>query len=234
MERAYRNISYLFIALLLISIVGFFKTYLIRFPTFAGAVTAHHLHGFVLLLWVALLIAQPLLIRAKKIELHRLLGSASYILVPLMVGSILLVTQVQYQRGMAQHLPSQQIYYGLYMTVVDLVPFVALYLLAMWYRHKPMVHMRYIIACSVIFFNPALGRINAIEFGMPLDRAVVLSYVYCDTILLGFLVYDLVNRRPYRTYLYSLLFLLVCHSSLLYAPFSEVWKTTARGIVGLF
>ena len=53
MEKAYRNISYLFVALLLISFVGFFQTYLVNFPTFTGAVTAHHIHGFLLMvrLW---------------------------------------------------------------------------------------------------------------------------------------------------------------------------------------
>lgn len=233
MEKAYRHISFLFLALLLISIAGFWKTYLIRFPAFDGLVTAHHLHGFIMLLWLGLLIAQPLLIRAKNIELHRILGKASYILMPLMVFSMLAVTWVQYQRGMTQHLPRRQTDYGLYMFLVDLVPFVTLYLLAMWHRHKPAVHMRYIIACSVIFFNPALGRINAIAFGMTQELAVVLSYVYCDAILLGFLLYDLKNHKPYRIYLYSLIFLVVCHSSLLYAPFSEGWHTLTTDVAKL-
>ncbi|GAB2558518.1 hypothetical protein [Spirosoma aerophilum] len=99
MEKAYRHISFQFIALLLISMAGFWKTYLIRFPAFYGFVTAHHLHGLLMLLWVVLLIAQPLLIRAKNIELHRILGKASYVLMPLMVLSMLMVTWVQYQRG---------------------------------------------------------------------------------------------------------------------------------------
>lgn len=234
MEKAYRNISYLFVALLLISSIGFFSTYISKFPAFSGSVTAHHVHGFLLLLWIALLIAQPLLIRARKVELHRLLGRASYGLVPLMVLSILMVTRVQYQRGVAQDSPSDVLDYGLYMTAVDLVPFITLYGLAMWYRRVPTVHMRYIIACSVIFFNPAFGRINVIHFGMAPDLGVVMSYVYCDTILLGFLIYDLVKRKPCRTYLYSLAFLLVCHSSLLYAPFSPIWHTMASGLAQLF
>lgn len=234
MEKAYRNISYLFVALLLISFIGFFQTYIVNFPTFTGSVTAHHVHGFLLVLWIALLIAQPLLIRTKKLELHRLLGKASYVLVPLIVLSILMVTRVQYGRGVAQNSPAEVLDYGMYMTFVDLVSFMTLYGLSMWYRRVPAVHMRYIIACSVIFFNPAFGRINIIHFGMPLELGVVMSYVYCDTILLGFLIYDFVKRKPYRPYLYALVFLLICHSSLLYAPFSPVWHTMATAFAKTF
>lgn len=234
MERAYKNISLLFVALLMISGIGFFQTYLVNFPTFTGSVNTHHFHAVLLLLWIGLLIAQPLLIRGKKIQLHRLLGKASYGLVPLMVLSILMVTRVQYQRGVAQHSPSELLDYGLYMTFVDLVPFITLYGLAMWYRRIPPIHMRYIIACSVIFFNPAFGRINVIYFGMATEVGVVMSYVYCDTILLGFLIYDLVKRRSYRPYLYSLVFLGVCHSSLLYAPFSAIWHRIATAFAQIF
>ncbi|MBD2705355.1 hypothetical protein IC229_32365 [Spirosoma sp. BT702] len=234
MEKAYKNISYLFFALLIISVIGFFQTYIVKFPTFTDTVSAHHIHATFLLLWIATLIAQPLLIRARKIELHRLIGKASYVLVPLIVLSILMVTRVQYQRGIAQHTPSVLVDYGMYMTFVDLVPFITLYLLAMWYRCVPSVHMRYIIACSVIFFNPAFGRINIIFFGMEPELGVVISYVYCDTILLGFLVYDLIKHKPYQPYLYSLAFLIVCHSSLLYAPFSPVWHTLSTAFAQTF
>ncbi len=227
MDTAYRNLSYLFIALLLISIAGFFQTYIVLFPHFTGKVTAHHFHGFVLLLWIVLLIAQPVLIRAKRVDLHRLLGKASYGLVLLMVYSILLVTRVQYQRGVTENSPREQIMYGLYMSFVDLVSFLTLYGLAMWYRKKPPVHMRYIIACSVIFFNPAFGRINVIHFGMAPEFGVFMSYVYCDAILLGFLVYDLIKRKPYQPYLYAFVFLLICHTSLRYAPFSPLWQSAA-------
>ncbi|QHV94318.1 hypothetical protein [Spirosoma endbachense] len=234
MEKAYRNISYLFISLLLISFTGFFQTYIKQFPTFTQSVTAHHFHATLLVLWIALLIAQPLLIRARKVELHRLIGKASYGLVPLIVLSILMVTQVQYRRGIDQQSPVTLIDYGLYMTFVDLVPFLTLYGLAMWYRRLPAIHMRYIIACSVIFFNPAFGRINIIYLGMAPEQGVLLSYVYCDSILLGFLIYDIVKHKPYRPYLYSLLFLLVCHSSLLYAPFWPVWHRVANSFAQTF
>lgn len=234
MEKAYKNISYLFVALLLISFVGFFQTYLTQFPTFTGSVTAHHIHAVLLVLWIALLIAQPLLIGARKFELHRFLGKVSYGLVPLIILSILMVTGVQYRRGVDQQSPAALIDYSLYMTFVDLVPFITLYALAMWHRRLPAVHMRYIIACSVIFFNPAFGRINIIYLGMAPELGVVISYVYCDTILLGFLIYDLMKRRPYRPYLYALVFLLVCHSSLLYAPFSPVWHRVANRFAQTF
>jgi hypothetical protein len=234
MDKAYQQISYLFFALLVITLIGFFPTYLILFPDFTGTVSAHHFHGFVLLLWIGLLITQPLLIKFKKPEIHRLLGKASYVLVLLMALSILIVTEVQYQRNVAQGTPAELNYFFMYMSVVDLVPFLTLYLLAMWYQKMPAVHMRYIIACSVIFFNPAFGRINIIFFGMEVVPAVLVSYVFCDLILLGFLVYDLIKSKLYQPYLYALIFLVICHTSLLYIPYSHFWQTTAEAIARNF
>jgi hypothetical protein len=234
MEKAYQQISYLYVALLAITLFGFFQTYFVLFPHFTGTVTAHHFHAFTLTLWLALLIAQPLLIKYKKLEAHRLLGKASYVVALLIVLSILQVTQVQYLRNAAQGTPTGLSYYFMYMTVVDVVPFITLYLLAVWYRKRPAVHMRYIIACSVIFFNPGLGRIFIVFFGMGTEPTVLSAYVICDLILLGFLVYDLVKHKPYRPYLYSLVLLVIWHSSLLYVPYSRFWHSTAAAIARNF
>jgi hypothetical protein len=233
MEKAYQQISFLFFALLAVTLVGFLKTYFVLFPHFPGLVTAHHFHAFTLTLWLALLLAQPLLIKYKKPEAHRLLGKASCVVVLLIVLSILQVTRVQYLRNAAQDTPIGLSYYFMYMTVVDLVPFITLYLLAVWYRKRPAVHMRYIIACSVIFFNPGLGRIFIVFFGMGTEPTVLSAYVICDLILAGFLVYDLVKHKPYRPYLFSLVLLLIWHSSLLYVPYSRFWHHTAA-IAGNF
>lgn len=82
--------------------------------------------------------------------------------------------------------------------------------------------------------TPSKRRINVIYFGMDVVPAVLFSYVYCDLILLGLLVYDLLKRKPYRPYLYALVFLLICHTSLLCAPFTPVWVAVATTFAQTF
>ena len=67
MEKALQNrIGYFFIALLIVTLLGFYPTYLIRFPTFKGFTTVHHFHGAVSLLWIILLITLAFLIQVNN------------------------------------------------------------------------------------------------------------------------------------------------------------------------
>jgi hypothetical protein len=101
MGKSYRYISYLFVFVLALVFWGFYKTYFSLFPRFNGLPTLLHIHAVLILLWFAMLIAQPLLIlRYKNIALHRLVGKASYILVPAMVICIVFVMHGEQTREM--------------------------------------------------------------------------------------------------------------------------------------
>jgi uncharacterized membrane protein len=54
-----------------------------------------HLHGFLMLAWMALLIVQGGLIRGGNRALHRALGRVSHVLVPLIVISTLWVLHLR-------------------------------------------------------------------------------------------------------------------------------------------
>ncbi len=89
MEKAYKNIVVFFIIATLIVLIGFYNTYIVFFPKFEQFKTFHHVHGFVMVLWLATLIAQPILITKKKYKWHRAIGKVSYILVPIIVISLI-------------------------------------------------------------------------------------------------------------------------------------------------
>ena len=59
MEKVYKNSHYLFIAVLLMAIVGFWKTYFGKIPTFSGVSGLMHFHAVMVLAWLGILIAQP-------------------------------------------------------------------------------------------------------------------------------------------------------------------------------
>ena len=228
MEKSYRNLSYLFVTLLLITFIGFYKTYFGLAPYFEGLKSDFHVHALALVLWILLLITQPLLIRHKRHDLHRKVGKVSYLVMLFVIYSIIQVAKVQYHRGVSEGMSAFDLHFGMYMSFADVVPFAILYLLSMWYSKKPKIHMRLIIACSVIFFNPAIGRIFIFYLGVPLFAGILLAYAFCDLILLGFLFFDWHNERDFKPFLYSLLFLLFWHTSFLYFPSTSLWQNTAQ------
>lgn len=231
MERAYKNVSYFFVALLAILVVGFWKSYFSQFPTFTKFTYVHHTHTLLLLLWFAMLILQPILIYQKRLDLHRLLGKASYVLVPLLVWSMLAAIKTQYVNNLPR-MPQAQNLAFLYLPVAALIPFVTLYVLAIVYRKKPALHMRYMIASAVALVGPGMGRIR---FGIhDFNMAVMFAFALCDVFLVGLLVYEYVKGKNYRPYLVSLLICIVFHNAFPWIPNSSGWQSIAKGWVALF
>lgn len=229
MEKAYRQTSYFFISILLISFVGFFRSYFSTFPHFESFQYIHHLHLLSLLLWFVLLMVQPVLIYKKKVEWHRLLGKASYVLMPIIVLLMLAVMKVQYLKGQANHLPQKDNLAFLYLPVSALIPFIITYLLAIFYRHQPASHMRYIIASAVTLLGPSIGRIN---FGIKnITTAILFAFALSDIFLVGLLVYEFFNRKHYIPYVISLLICVFFHGLFAFFPYTNLWQAIASKLV---
>jgi len=133
----YRNVGYFFLILLAFVFIGFFKTYFGLFPYFDNHTTSLvHFHATVLILWVLLLIVQPLLIRYKKFPTHRLIGKFTYILVPLIICSFIGMINKQYNEEIVQKIPSSEIIEDLSLSVALLLLFVTFYVLAIINKRK--------------------------------------------------------------------------------------------------
>src|SRR3546814_9484361 len=74
--------------LLAVAVLGFWKPYFSRLTAAQGLA---HLHTAAMLAWIAMLVAQPVLVRTRRLAWHRRLGKASYAVVPLIVTSALLL-----------------------------------------------------------------------------------------------------------------------------------------------
>jgi hypothetical protein len=67
MERQYKNLGYFLIVLVAFVAVGFYKPYFALIPNFDPRITPLvQIHAILLMTFVALLVAQPLLIRYKQ------------------------------------------------------------------------------------------------------------------------------------------------------------------------
>src|SRR5688500_3805622 len=99
MQRSYNiyhNLGYWFLLLIVLVFAGFYTSY---FTTlFDNHPPIIHIHFTLMMLWIAMLIAQPFLIKFKKFSIHRTLGKISYVLVPLVLASAFLMIRLSYYR----------------------------------------------------------------------------------------------------------------------------------------
>src|SRR5689334_12487562 len=95
-EIFYHNSGYWFLSLIVLVFAGFYYTYF-TVPINARPVIIH-IHFTLMMLWIAMLIIQPFLIKYKKRSLHKLVGKLSYLLVPLTLFFSFLVIRLEYYR----------------------------------------------------------------------------------------------------------------------------------------
>src|SRR5688572_5490543 len=82
---------------------AFFPTYFGRFPAFEGTSFTVHFHVATVVAWIALGIAQPILIARGRVELHRQVGRLVYALLPLIaVGFALVLREGQLRHGQSE------------------------------------------------------------------------------------------------------------------------------------
>ncbi len=232
MEKSYKSISFFFAGILICALIGFHQTYTMRFPAFEGLTSVHHFHGAMLMAWFGMLIVQPLLIHYHKREWHRQLGKISYILLPMVLFSIFLVTKAQYLRNISS-LPREVVIGGLALDIPDILVFGFFYGLAMFYRKNAAFHMRFMIGTSLLMIGPGLGRALIIYGGIPFPVAVVYTMYVSELIALIFIIRDFIKGnaiKPYLIILLSLLFLHLCWSF----QMTPVWQAFGQWFAGVF
>ena len=231
MERQYKNISWFFLIIFVVVITGFFMSYFGLFPDFKEVDQTMHFHGIVLVLWFGLLIIQPVLIRKKRIKLHRLLGKFSYILVPVIIYSMVLITKHMCIREESTTMTEKERLADLFLPLSQMVAFTIIYILAMLNRRKTPSHLRYIIACSLVLLAPGLERIPIYWFGQPEEQSTLFAFVVTDLILVGLIFYDKKYNRKFQPYIVSLALLLVTHFLFFLIPMTNFWQSMGQTIV---
>ena len=96
MQKVYRNTSILIILIMIGIQWGFYESYTSEFPNFKDKTPTIHIHGIFLMMWMVLLIVQPLLINTGRTQLHRTIGKVSWVLGPLIIVSMFMVGRGSY------------------------------------------------------------------------------------------------------------------------------------------
>ena len=156
-QSAYHHVWIILAFLIPATLLAFAPTYF-KGLTFSQrpVTTLVHLHTAVMVLWVLLLISQAWLIRAKQYRIHRWTGRSSFVIVPL----ILLVT-LMLERETLNRKPE--------VTTLDarfdiffwgqVISFVMAWALALMYRRRTPIHMRYMVSTVFAAGSAIVARI---------------------------------------------------------------------------
>lgn len=184
--------------------VGFAHTYymagIFRAPLPS---TIIHIHGAAFSCWILLLVAQTLLVSAGRVDIHRRLGIAGFLLASLMVIlGILAATDLLARRGAPPGL-DPQFFYIIPMT--DMLNFAVLIGFAFRDRMNPPSHKRLIMIGTVSLMVAALARWPIAFLYLRAPVATFVSYAF----LLMIVAYDLWStRKVHRVTVWASAFLI--------------------------
>ena len=207
MKKTYKYLGYILLVLIPLTLLGFLRTYFVQFPDFEDNIDAFiHLHALIATIWIGMLIAQPLLILKKKRPAHRVIGKLSYFIFPLLILSFIP------QMIRIIHSDNPEV---LFFPLADCILLIAFYSLAIYNRKRMVQHMRYMIAISLVFLGPTVGRIgpNLLDWSDIFTQSAM--YVLIFLLLIGLVIYDKFHRKNFTPYL-VVLSLYVVHAILYY------------------
>jgi hypothetical protein len=230
-----RAAGVLIIALMLLTLAGFYPTYISKFPAFERVTNVHHFHGAMMMIWFSLLAVQPFLIASKKYQAHRTLGKASYVVAPIVLYSIFLATQHEYYRDLTQVTEDESLA-GLSLDVSSLIAFGLCYVLAIINRNNTPLHMRYMIGTAMVIMGPGIMRLIAVyePFGdITFPTVVLYAFLTSAGIGAGLLAYDLAQSKPYRPYLVVVGLTVGIYLTYL-NRMSDWWLTVAAVVASVF
>lgn len=227
------------IGLIILIHFGFYHSYIKHFPQFKSVTVPlfgkidftwiMHVHGMVMMGWVLLLLIQPILIRQGKTELHKRIGKLSYLWAPMVVISIFLANKSGYHRTV-QSVGENQAVAMLSLTFPGLIFFAALYTLAMMYKKRTDLHMRFMISTAFLLIPPALDRTLGYFFNLP--GYDVGNYIQLSIIALVVL-YDSIKLKKPSPFLLVFAFELL-HKTFWHLKETESWQVMGRAIAKLF
>jgi len=235
MERVHRNLYYpdsafVFAALAAAAVVAFWRNYLAILPR---ASAYAHVHGIAMFLWVSLLVVQASLIRTDARSTHRRLGTASYVLVPIIVLSTLIFAHERLSiRGIERGVSL------LYIQLSGLFLFAVSCALAIYRRKSPVLHTRYIICSALALVDPIFFRIFNRYVLPPSIRPEWLSPSALTYSMTTLLFLWLISRNPQMerkigVYPWMLLLFLVLQIPTFFIADTRMWHAFAVGFLSL-
>jgi hypothetical protein len=207
MEAGYRNLWRFLLLLPLAMAAGFWIPYFSELPRFDPAITAAvHVHAALLFAWVALLVIQPLAIRRGAFQLHRRVGRASYLLMPLIVVFAAIMIRKEYFEHLASGMSPTAAWKSEYLSAIQLLILACTYVLAIVaiLKRDAAAHMRYMICIALILLPAGLARTLGYWFDVRQSAAQTACLIVIDLCLIALIAADRrrgVKSGPYWAFL---------------------------------
>lgn len=192
------------------------------------------LHAILFVGWLLLLTLQIVLVRTKRLRIHKKFGRVGYALVPLMFYSAL-----------ASELHSQRFYIrrhddDLHFFILPLFYAGAFALLAGWAlavaKRDPVAHKRLILLATTIIVGAAYGRwwgpALTARFGDDFWGTIVNTFAGTNLLLLIGVAYDAATRRQlHKTYQIVVPLILASELACSYVYHADWWVPIARQLI---
>ena len=179
---------------LLVTLVGFFKTFIL--PSTRGTFSAPaviYVHGGLLFLWTTFLVMQSMLIRMRKLQAHRLMGFIGLSFIPCVVISTIAAGVFVLKRDLALG-GGQTAISNLVGAFTGPIMFAILVTAAIAYRRRPEFHKRLMLLAMIAIIWPAFFRFRhyfpsvahpEVVFGLILPDSMVLAAMLWEKITIG-------------------------------------------------
>jgi len=220
--------GYYFIGVLVLVILGFWPSYFAKFIDRTADFTLYfHFHAVTATLWLALLIVQPILIQRKKIRLHRLLGKTSYVLIPLIFLSVLLlahhtITGTEQNLGLSLWVPFK-----------DLLILGVAFFIAIRYRRVAPLHARGMIAAGLVLIEPALVRFMSNVFFPDGGPGYLFTIGLLYALLIGLVIIERKQKEGRWIFPLILGLYIFVHSVILFRIQIAPWEAFAQWFASL-
>lgn len=215
----YRNGFLITLAFTGIFVWGFWPTFYAH--PFSLKTNMHYVHALAVSLWFVLLITQPLLIRMNCRSLHRSIGKLSFVIVPIIVISSLLL--VQYRQHLMTEVGDYE--YGfLYLISESTVIFSIFFALAIFYKETSAIHARYMISTVFPLLPAATDRLLGRSFPENALTAMYTGWVVADLIVLALLIWDWRSHKKLNVFPLVLGVMIFHHIAWFYVGKVPAWR----------
>jgi len=219
--------GYYFMGLIAVVILGFWPSYFAKFlDGTANFKLYFHFHAIMVTSWLIALIVQPILIRKKKLPLHRLIGKFTYFLFPLMFISVILLahSRIPFHTGDSG--------INLLVPFKDLFILAVAYFIAIRYRHNIDLHARGMVATGIVFIEPALSRAMSQLIANGLI-AYLLTILIIYSILIALIIIERKQKKGRWVFPLILGLYIIVHSILIFDIHIAPWETFAKWFAAL-
>ncbi|MBL8522143.1 MAG: hypothetical protein JNN20_00495 [Betaproteobacteria bacterium] len=214
--------------LLLLSFVAFWVPY---FSQLSVASRYVHFHVATMLVWMCLLIVQPLLMRAGRRDVHRAIGKTTWLLMPLVLVSSVLLAHFRISQPGAIDQPGMlQV---LILQMFSPLLLAGFYAAALMRRREPAVHARWMLATALPLIDPVIARVLAFHLPKWADAGDWLGPLIAMATLAIIIVAERQSSRG--RHVFPIVFALVLLQLVLFYTLgtSAVWRTFAQWFAAL-